>query len=78
MPDPRLPITIVGIPGGEMLRFASGECIHVYGREPEVARAAKAMTQAWAGKNVPPDMSRAKRHSLIAKNFYCAAGAGSP
>jgi hypothetical protein len=44
MSDARLPIKVVRIPGGAMLRLANGQCIHIYGREPEIARTAGTMT----------------------------------
>ena len=44
MPDTRLPIKIKRIPGGFTIDLADGRRLWIYGREPEVARAAKSMT----------------------------------
>ena len=44
MTDSRLPITVVRIPGGAKLRFANGESLYVYGRDPKIASQANAMT----------------------------------
>jgi lipocalin len=44
MPDARLPIKVKRIPGGYTVDLADGRKLWIYGREPEVARAAKAMT----------------------------------
>jgi hypothetical protein len=40
MPDARLPIKVLRIPGGAVVRLATGERLYIYGRDPEVARAA--------------------------------------
>jgi hypothetical protein len=44
MPNPRLPIKVIRIPGGATLRFANGESLYIYGRDPEIASQAHAMT----------------------------------
>lgn len=44
MPDARLPIKIKRIPGGFTINLADGRKLWNYGGEPEVARAANAMT----------------------------------
>jgi hypothetical protein len=46
--DPRLPIKVVRTPSGAMLTLGDGKQIHIYGREPEVARTAGTMTRAEA------------------------------
>jgi hypothetical protein len=58
MPDSRLPIKVVRIPGGAMLRFANGESLYVYGRDPEIASQAKAMTLE-AAEALAKDVARA-------------------
>jgi hypothetical protein len=40
----RLPIKVKRIPGGFTVNLADGRKLWIYGREPEVARAANAMT----------------------------------
>jgi hypothetical protein len=45
MSDHRLPLKVIRIPGGAKIVLATGESLYVYGREPEVARAANAMTR---------------------------------
>jgi len=44
MLDARLPIKVLRIPGGAVIRFATGERLYVYGRDPEAASAAQSMT----------------------------------
>lgn len=44
MHDARPPIKIMRIPGGYTVNLADGRKLWIYGREPEVARAANAMT----------------------------------
>ena len=48
MPDQRFPLKVIRIPGGAKIILATGEVLYVYGREPEVARAANAMTRQQA------------------------------
>jgi hypothetical protein len=56
--DSRLPIKVTRIPGGAMLTLADGKQIHIYGREPEVARTANTMTRAEA-ERLAKDVARA-------------------
>lgn len=58
MPDTRLPIKVIRIPGGAMLQFANGEKLYVYGRDPEIANQAKAMTRE-AAEALARDVARA-------------------
>lgn len=58
MSNARLPITVVRIPGGAMLRFANGESLYVYGRDPEIASQANAMTLE-AAEELAKDVARA-------------------
>ena len=51
MSDPRLPIKGVRIPGGAILRFASGESLYVYGRDPEIAKPRSGKTHNHGGPN---------------------------
>jgi hypothetical protein len=45
MPDPRLPLTIISLPGGYSIAFADGtRAIMIYGRDPYVAHASGALT----------------------------------
>jgi len=44
MPDTRLPIKVLRIPGGAVVRLATGERLYIYGRRPEIAKQAKSMT----------------------------------
>jgi hypothetical protein len=57
MPDNRLPIKVVRIPGGAMLRFATGEQLYAYGRDAEIANQAKAMTRE-AAEQLAKDVAR--------------------
>jgi hypothetical protein len=58
MSDGRLPIRIKKIPGGAVLRLATGQRIFIYGREPEVARTANTMTRDQA-EALAKDIARA-------------------
>lgn len=58
MSDGRLPIKIKKIPGGSMLTLGNGQRIHIYGREPEVARTANTMTREQA-EALAKDVARA-------------------
>jgi hypothetical protein len=58
MPDARLPIKFRRIPGGFTVDLADGRKLWIYGREPEVARAANAMTLAEA-ETLAKDVARA-------------------
>lgn len=58
MSNARLPIKVVRVPGGAMLRFANGESLYVYGRDPEIASQAKAMTLETA-ETLAKDVARA-------------------
>ena len=58
MTNARLPITVVRIPGGAMLRFANGETLYVYGRDPEIAIQAHAMTRE-AAEALAKEVARA-------------------
>jgi len=45
MPDARrLPINVLRIPGGAVVRLATGERLYIYGRNPEIAKQAQSMT----------------------------------
>jgi len=54
----RLPIKVLRIPGGAMLRFANSESLYVYGRDPEIASQAHAMTLE-AAEALAKDVARA-------------------
>jgi hypothetical protein len=58
MPDPRLPIKVLQTPGGAEIRLATGERLHVYGREPEIARVTNSMTRDEA-EALAKDVARA-------------------
>jgi len=58
MPDARLPIKVLRIPGGYTVILADGRKLWIYGREPEVARAAHAMTLDEA-EQLAKDVARA-------------------
>lgn len=58
MSDARLPIKVLRTPGGAVLRFASGERLYVYGRDPEGASAAHSMTTEEA-EALAKDVARA-------------------
>lgn len=58
MTDSRLPIKIKRIPGGYTLNLADGRKLWIYGREPQVARAADAMTLDEA-EQLAKDVARA-------------------
>jgi hypothetical protein len=58
MPDPRLPIKVLRAPRGAEIRLATGERLYVYGREPEIARAAKSLTRDQA-EQLAKDVARA-------------------
>jgi hypothetical protein len=45
MPDARLPIKVKRIPGGYTVDLAHGRKLWIYGREPEVDRAANWLTR---------------------------------
>jgi hypothetical protein len=57
MSNPRLPIKVVRIPGGAILRFANGESLYIYGRDPEIASQAHAMTLE-AAETLAKDVAR--------------------
>ena len=58
MPDARLPIKVKRIPGGYTVNLADGRRLWIYGREPEVARAANSMTLEQA-EQLAKDVARA-------------------
>ena len=58
MTDNRLPLKVIRIPGGAKIDLATGESIYVYGRDPEVARSANAMTRQQA-EELAADVARA-------------------
>ena len=58
MPEARLPIKIKRIPGGFTVNLADGRKLWIYGREPEVARAANSMTLEQA-EQLAKDVARA-------------------
>ena len=57
MPDARLPIKVIRIPGGAVLQFANGEQLYAYGRDAEIASQAKAMTRE-AAEQLAKDVAR--------------------
>ena|GEM_PF-3327517 len=57
-PDPRLPIKVVRVAGGARIDFADGRQLYAYGREPEIARQANAMTRVEA-EQLAADVARA-------------------
>lgn len=58
MSDARLPIKVLRIPGGAVVRLATGERLYIYGRDPEGARAAHSMTTEEA-EALAKDVARA-------------------
>jgi hypothetical protein len=58
LPDARLPIKIKRIPGGYTVDLADSRKLWIYRREPEVARAANAMTLEQA-EELAKDVARA-------------------
>jgi hypothetical protein len=56
--DTRLPIKVLRIPGGAMLRFANSETLYVHGRDPAIADQAHAMTLE-AAETLAKDVTRA-------------------
>jgi len=58
MPDARLPIRIKRIPGGYTVNLADGNKLWIYGRKPEIAKQAHAMTLDEA-EQLAKDVARA-------------------
>lgn len=58
MPNHRLPLKVIRIPGGAKIDLATGGSLYIYGRDPEVARSANAMTRQQA-EELAADMARA-------------------
>jgi hypothetical protein len=54
----RLTIKVICFPRSAMLRFTGGECLYAYGREPDIARQAKAITLE-AAEALAKDVARA-------------------
>jgi len=62
MPDAHLPIKFKRIPGGYTVNLADGRKLWIYGREPEIANQAHAMTLEEAeqlAKDVAPALTEA-------------------